>query len=152
MLTAFARRLSAVSVLVATTAVGLGAQSERRQAADVPVGPPPNFLRRPAAVQPTAQADPVGNGILIGALVGSGVALGALGIMYARCDAGCEAPEPAPLIGVSILYGAGGGALVGWLIDRARTSPRPAPAVGRHLDLIPIVTGRTKGLHVRVTF
>jgi len=164
------KHLASGLVLVAVTSASLQAQVPRltldpRMAA--PASPPATSQ----TIGRGTQADPVGNGILLGALVGGGAALGALGVMYARCDEGCEAPEVGPLIGVSLLYGAGGGAIVGWLIDRARTgqgSSGPSSAAGRlsrsraavsssvprrsTVDVVPIVAGRQKGLHVRVTF
>ena len=63
--------------------------------------------------------DSVGNGIAIGAAIGGGTAFALISVMYARCD-GCDAPAFSEL-GVPVtLFGAGIGALVGYLIDRAR--------------------------------
>lgn len=65
------------------------------------------------------QKDSVGNGIAIGAAIGGVTAFTLISVMYARCD-GCEAPAFSEL-GVPVtLFGAGVGALVGYLIDRAR--------------------------------
>lgn len=80
--------------------------------------------------------DPVGDGIVIGALAGAGTGFGLVAAAYNSCGAGCEAPEPGPLYLGGIGIGAGVGAVVGWIADRAHKGksvvfPVVAPVVSR---------------------
>lgn len=62
--------------------------------------------------------DGVGDGIALGALIGAGSMALVTTVLYANCDAGCEAPAPGPFFAISIGMGAGIGAGAGWVIDR----------------------------------
>jgi hypothetical protein len=52
---------------------------------------------------------------------------GVLTVGYANCDAGCEAPAEGPMFAWGMGVGAGGGAAVGWLIDKLHKGKGPAP-------------------------
>lgn len=67
------------------------------------------------------------DGAVKGAFLGAGAMAGVLGVEYARCDAGCEAPAPGPMFALGMGVGAGGGAAVGWLIDKLHDGKGPAP-------------------------
>jgi hypothetical protein len=84
---------------------------------------PPSLEREPTI----APADPTWDGAVKGALVGAGAMAGLLTINYARCDAGCEAPAEGPMFAWGMSVGAGGGAAVGWLIDKLHKGRGPAP-------------------------
>jgi hypothetical protein len=73
-----------------------------------------------------SSGDPTWDGATKGALIGAGAMAGLLAVNYARCDAGCEAPAPGPMFAVGLSMGAGGGAAVGWLIDKLHKGPRSA--------------------------
>lgn len=80
--------------------------------------------------------DPVGDGIVIGALAGAGTGFGLMAAAYNSCRAGCDAPAPGPMYLGAIGMGAGVGAVVGWIVDRAHTGksvvfPTVAPVVAR---------------------
>jgi hypothetical protein len=75
-----------------------------------------------AGAQVPGRSDPVGNGIAIGAAIGAGTGLALMGWAYAKCDAGCEAPEPLPMYLGAAAFGAAAGAVTGWLIDASRKS------------------------------
>lgn len=62
--------------------------------------------------------DGVGDGIAFGTLIGAGSMALITAVLYANCDAGCEAPAPGPFFAISIGMGAGIGAGAGWLVDR----------------------------------
>jgi hypothetical protein len=66
--------------------------------------------------------DSVANGIALGAAIGAGTGLALMGWAYARCDAGCEAPEPLPMYLGAGGMGAAVGAVVGWLVDASKKS------------------------------
>jgi hypothetical protein len=104
---------------------------------------------QPQAPEPQAPPpkDPLWDGIALGAAIGAGTSLGLTAISFARCDEGCEAPEPGPFYAISAAMGAAAGGVAGWLIDRART-PKPRKAV----TLAPIVTKPRKGVVLTVTF
>ena len=121
--------------------------------------PPPELLNTPvlrtaseralpdlAAANQTAKADPVGNGIGYGALIGAGAGIGFMAVMYARCDAGCEAPAEGPMFLTAAAVGAGIGAAVGLAIDGARKSTARRVSVGAS------VAPRRQGVKVTVRF
>jgi ABC-type Fe3+-siderophore transport system permease subunit len=99
-----------------------------------------------AAAQVVAD-DPTTDGAIIGAIVGAGAGLGLIGIAYATCTGSCEAPEPAGLYSMGAAYGAGIGALTGWMIDRLHKGKKTVfPVVS------PVVTSRYKGIALSVKF
>jgi hypothetical protein len=104
----------------------------------------PSF--QPGAAPP---ADPVWDGIALGAVIGAGACLGTAAILFARCDEGCEAPEPGPVYAFSAAFGGATGAFVGWLLDRAN-KPKPGSRAG--LDVVPVLTGPRKAVIVKVNF
>ena len=71
--------------------------------------------------------DPSWDGAVKGALLGAGAMAGVLTVGYANCDAGCEAPAEGPMFAWGMGVGAGGGAAVGWLIDKLHKGKGPAP-------------------------
>jgi hypothetical protein len=79
---------------------------------------------------PPSKADPVGDGIGIGALIGAGTGLALMRWAYAQCDDSCDAPEPMPMYLAAGGFGAAVGGVVGWLIDATRknTSQRVSVA------------------------
>ena len=98
------------------------------------------------AAQPVA-GDPTTDGAIIGALVGAGAGLGLVGIALANCTGSCEAPEPAVMYSVGAAYGAGIGALTGWLIDRLHKGKKTSfPVVS------PVLTSRHKGIVLSLKF
>jgi hypothetical protein len=77
-----------------------------------------------------AAADPVSDGITYGALIGAGAAITMIAISYANCDGTCDAPEPLPMYLTWAGFGAGVGALTGWLVaacTETRTSGSRSP-------------------------
>jgi hypothetical protein len=96
-------------------------------------------------VQPVG-ADPVGNGVLIGALIGTGAAVATIAVMYARCDANCDAPAPAPLYLSAAGLGAGAGALAGWIIDASHKNQ------DRRVRLSATLTSKHQAVRVAVRF
>ena len=94
---------------------------------------------------PRERADPVGNGIAAGALLGAGAGLAVMAAMYAQCDGTCDAPEPAPMYVGAAAFGAGAGALVGWLVDAARKSDS-------RVRVTPVVTPRRQAVRFAVRF
>ena len=82
-----------------------------------------------AGSQATPARDSVANGIAIGAAIGAGTGFALMGWAYSQCDAGCDAPEPLPMYLGATGFGAGVGAVVGWLIDASRKSTNPRVAV-----------------------
>jgi hypothetical protein len=78
--------------------------------------------------------DPSWDGAVKGALIGAGAMAGVLAIGYANCDAGCEAPAEGPMFAWGMSVGAGGGAAVGWLIDRLKVPRRIQPVVAIRAD------------------
>lgn len=97
----------------------------------------------------SAEVDPVGDGIAVGALVGAAGAFALTASAYARCGSGCEAPEPLPTYTVAAVVGAGIGAVTGWLIDTLR---RPRAPSSRVVTVAPVVSARQTGLAVAVRF
>jgi hypothetical protein len=79
----------------------------------------------PASSRPLTDHDPSWDGAARGALIGAGSMAGLLTIGYARCDAGCEAPARLPTYFRGMSVGAGGGAAIGWVIDRLHKAPGP---------------------------
>jgi hypothetical protein len=95
------------------------------------------------------EADPLGNGILIGALVGAGVSGGMLAYACSIFE-GCG---PGELTFVALWSAFGGG--LGALVDAAHATNRTvyeAPARRTAMDIVPIVTPDARALAVRVTF
>jgi hypothetical protein len=91
--------------------------------------------------------DPVGNGIAIGAVAGAGAGLAIVSAMYAACGDGCDAPARGPTYLTAVGFGAGIGAAIGWIADRAHKGKEVVfPAVA------PIVTRERKGLVFTVRF
>jgi hypothetical protein len=94
------------------------------------------------------EADPLGNGILIGALVGAGVTGATVGYW-------CAQEECAPEAWISVaLWGAVGGG-IGALIDAAHAKNRTvyeAPSRRTSISVVPVVTPDAKALAVRMTF
>ena len=83
-----------------------------------------------SSFHPLASPDPTWDGATKGALIGAGAMAGLLTVGYARCDAGCEAPAPGPMYAAGLGFGAGGGAAIGWLIDKLHKVPSPARPAG----------------------
>lgn len=75
-------------------------------------------LQQPAAKP--RDKDSVGNGIAIGAAVGAATMFTVISILYAQCDEGCDAPAFSELGLPVTAFGAGVGAVAGWLIDRVK--------------------------------
>jgi hypothetical protein len=94
-----------------------------------------------------SEQDPTKDGAIIGALVGAGAGLGLTAIAYANCTGSCEAPEPAGPYAMGAAYGAGIGALTGWLIDRLHKGKATVVPV-----VSPVLTSRHKGIAVSVRF
>ena len=95
------------------------------------------------------EADPLGNGVLIGTLVGAGVSGGMLAYMCSIFE-GCG---PGELTFVALWSAFGGG--LGALVDAAHATKRTvyeAPARRTAMDIVPIVTTDARALAVRVTF
>jgi hypothetical protein len=91
--------------------------------------------------------DPVGNGIAIGVLAGAGAGFAMASGMYAACGDGCEAPARGSTYLAALGFGAGIGAAVGWIVDRAHKGKEIVfPTVA------PIVTRGTKGLTFTLRF
>jgi hypothetical protein len=90
------------------------------------------------------KADPVGDGIAIGALIGAGTGLAFMGWAYAQCDDTCDAPEPAPMYLMAGGVSAAVGGVIGWLIDASRKNTN-----GR-VSVAAAATPRRAALHVRV--
>ncbi len=91
--------------------------------------------------------DPSGNGAVIGALIGAGTGLGLVASMYAACDAGCDAPEPGGMYSMAAGFGAGIGALSGWVIDKLHKGRETVYPV-----VSPVLTSRHKGVVLSVKF
>ena len=86
------------------------------------------FTSRPGVLESApGDRDPSWDGLTKGALIGAGAMAGLLAVNYARCDAGCEAPAEGPMYAWGLSIGAGGGAAVGWLIDRLHVARKPMP-------------------------
>lgn len=109
---------------------------------------PPVTARIGQAAPPAqqTQADPTWDGAAVGALIGAGAGLGLTALLFASCDAGCEGPSVGPTYLLTGAAGAGTGALLGWLVDRARTG-RP-----RTVDVGPVITTREKSIRVSLRF
>ena len=91
-------------------------------------------------------ADPSRDGAVKGAFIGTGVGLGLIAIGYATCGS-CDAAERKVLYPVGAAYGAGIGAIVGWVIDRRHKGTETVfPIVS------PMLSGRKKGVTVSVRF
>ena len=88
-------------------------------------------------------ADPTGNGLGLGAVIGAGAALAMMSVMFARCDAGCEGPSPGPTYTAAAVFGAGIGAAAGWTVDRLHKGSQV---------LFPIVSGGQRGIGGVVRF
>lgn len=93
--------------------------------------------------------DPVGDGIAIGALVGAAAGIGTTAISFSRCGAGCEAPAMGPVYLTAAAVCGGGGAVVGWLIDRAHKRRPPTAAAWR---VSPGMVGQRKSVSVTWAF
>jgi hypothetical protein len=100
----------------------------------------------PSVQSSQSDADPVSNGIAIGALVGAGTAVGFIAIMYAKCDEGCEAPAEGPTYLIAASAGAGIGALAGWIIDAARKGPRS------RIGVMPVLTPDRREVRLSLRF
>lgn len=91
-------------------------------------------------------ADPSRDGAVKGAFIGTGVGLGLIGLAYATCGS-CDAAERKVLYPVGAAYGAGIGAIVGWVIDRWRKGTETVfPVVSA------VLSGRHQGVMVSVRF
>ena len=91
-----------------------------------------NLTPASASLLRQATADPVSNGIAIGAAIGAGAAITMVAIGYATCDGTCDAPEPLPMYLTWAAFGAGIGAATGWIVDslRRNTNDRIDISVG----------------------
>jgi hypothetical protein len=80
-------------------------------------------LSNPSPRLPQAErlnaSDSVGNGILIGALIGAGTAIGLVMAAFSACGT-CDAPSRRYMYSSGAAYGAGIGAAAGWAIDAWR--------------------------------
>ena len=97
--------------------------SDERHRPRVGSPPPEMFAARglaDAASQARPAKDSAADGIAIGAAIGAGTGLALMGWAYSQCDEGCDAPEPLPMYFAASAYGAGIGAVVGWIIDASR--------------------------------
>ncbi len=91
--------------------------------------------------------DPVGDGIVLGALVGTGTCAGLMAASYAACTGSCDAPAPGPMYAMAMSMGAGVGALVGWIVDRTHKGKAVIfPTV------LPVVTADRKAIAVSYRF
>ena len=98
----------------------------------------------PANKNSQPKADPVGDGIAIGALIGAGTGLALMGWAYAQCDDTCDAPEPVPMYLMAGGVSAAVGGVIGWLIDASRKNTNTRVSVAA------ATTPRRAALHVRV--
>jgi hypothetical protein len=71
-------------------------------------------------VHKNAQRDPVRNGVGVGALAGALGGAGLTAIMTTQCDGRCDDPSLSTVLLSTMAVGAGVGALIGFVIDRAR--------------------------------
>jgi hypothetical protein len=96
------------------------------------------------------------NGLVVGALAGAGTMFGMTAVMYARCDAGCDAPARGPMFLASMAFGAGIGTAAGWIIDKIHKGTDqlfPAPPAGSmRIGVAPLVSTRQRGFHVSLDF
>jgi hypothetical protein len=91
--------------------------------------------------------DPVSDGIVIGSLIGVGTGFALMTAAYAACDGSCDAPAKGPMFLGAMGFGAGVGALTGWIIDKAhRGKATVFPVVA------PIVTPDRKGVALSLRF
>ena len=96
------------------------------------------------------EADPLGNGILIGALIGAGVTGAGVGYW---CGVAEEECGPGAWVSVALWGAAGAG--IGALIDAVHAETRTvyeAPSQRTSIAVVPIVTPDTKALALRVRF
>jgi hypothetical protein len=94
--------------------------------------------------------DPLSNGATIGALIGAGFAT-AFVITFCRDD-GCSTGVAVWVVGAYTGIGAGAGVGVDALIVREKTIFRPAMPGSARLRLEPLISRRTKGLAVVLSF
>ncbi len=90
------------------------------------------------------KADPVSNGIGIGAAIGAATGLGLMAWAYAQCNDTCDAPEPLPMYLQAGGFGAAIGGVVGWLVDAHRKD------TNRRVAVTAIATPRTSQVGVVV--
>jgi hypothetical protein len=136
--------------LTAVVPVAASAQTSRAPKADGPLRDGVSRSATAIAQGGGATSQPKGDsnadGIAAGALIGAGAMFLTTVILFARCDEGCEAPEPGPFYLWSAGVGAGAGALTGWLIDRAHRSGN------RQVRIVPVVTPRRQAVRIAVKF
>jgi hypothetical protein len=104
------------------------------------------LLNGPSAfqVQPPRVDDPAGDGAIIGALAGAGVAAAWMTIGYANCDGSCDAPARGPMYLAAMSISAGAGAVTGWVVDKLHK--------GKGAIVTPVVTKDRKGLALTMRF
>ena len=121
--------------------------SDERHSPRVGSVTPPVFEIRPDLLGQSSsppKADPVSNGIAIGALIGAGTGLALMGWAYAQCDDTCDAPEPAPMYLMAGGVSAAVGGVIGWLIDASRKNRN------QRVSVVAGATPKRAAVHVRV--
>jgi hypothetical protein len=126
------RQAALVAGLLMVGATSSWAQEATRPAHDLEAAAPTTVsivasaeraLAKSMAASPAKSArkgDSTGNGIAAGAAIGGLGMLGVMAYVYSQCDAGCDAPEFKALGLPVAAMGAGVGAVVGYIIDRAK--------------------------------
>lgn len=139
------RLLIAVALLVGGLTSDAAAQALGQTMRLTPSGRR-ELLNAPRVLQapPPRVSDPVGDGVIIGALVGAGVAAVWMTIAYANCDDSCDAPARGPMYLAAMSMSAGVGAVAGWVVDRLHKGKGPVVA--------PIVTTDRKGVALSMRF
>lgn len=86
-------------------------------------------------------SDGTADGLIVGALIGAGAGLGSMAIAYATACETCDAPEPGPMFLAAGTFGAGIGALTGWVVDKLHKGKTVVfPVVS------PVLTAQRKGV------
>ena len=100
-----------------------------------------------AGSQSDADADPVKNGVIVGALAGAAAGVGYIGVLYTRCDSSCDAPSRLPLFLAGAAMGSAIGAAVGWIVDGS-IKPRPQ----RRVQVSGMLTPQRRAVSVALRF
>ena len=131
-------RILSVAIVVSNVSAGVATAA-----------PTPQPIRESAArvtfQAPKPAADSNANGAGIGALVGGGALFGFYLFASASCGSGCENDVPSWTPFAAIGLGVGGGAVVGYLIDKAHNSKK-------QVAVMPAVSKRGGGVKFAVRF
>jgi len=113
----------------------------------------------PAAAQSStaAPSDGVADGVVRGALVGAGAGFAAMAITYNNLGEHVEAPAFGAMAAPAAGFGAGVGALIGYLIDRGhreqpKTAAKQNPRQLRTVTLAPSIARNQKSVRMVVRF